>query len=150
MKAEIEENFERSQESFWNELETIIAETDELVGKARCERNQQLARANGTQLEYTTAFLNEDILTKISKKDTFSDSISQLRSGAYLVSMNLRRSDVGHAIAFIKSPEGDSYLYDSNVATVRFEKSDGFIDALWTTVNQRYKSSFVTISRCWK
>lgn len=144
LKKIIAEEMPRAEFDFLQKLKEIKSEIHREIAENNseldCQRFQGLAIANDLQLNLNTVFIDEDTKHK-EIPETFDQRISGLPEGAYLVSLsNSPDCRSGHAIAFIKTSENDTYLFDPNFATLRFEKPDEFIKGLWGLTKKFYNT----------
>lgn len=138
LKEFISKELPKIQLEVQNEMEKIqsdilrkIAENNSALD---CERLQSLAQVNDLQLQLNTVFVDEDTKQKAAP-ELFNTGISQLSEGAYLVCLSN-----SPAIAFIKTSENETYLFDPNLATLKFEKPEEFVSELWSLTKNFYNT----------
>lgn len=64
--------------------------------------------------------------------------LSKLPVGAYLTTLRRKDSQVNHAIAFVKTSSENCYLFDPNLATLKYENTAEFASEFWKLTKNFY------------
>lgn len=133
--AQIQLDAKSKIQEMTDEMNRQIAKQDT---ELQIERLQCLANAHYLKLKANTIILDEDIQQKIPP-ELFHQRILDLPEGAYLTCLSCSPdSPAGHAIAFIKASDGKCYLFDPNLATLRFDSPEEFPSELWKLTKEFY------------
>jgi len=73
------------------------------------------------------------------------NSIKQAPNGAFL--LGLRNEEVGHAIALIKTSNSKYYIFDPNLATLKYSNEEFFL-ALSALIKDSYTVKSLTLRKC--